>query len=240
MTARKLTPPFTFGVVVLSIATCLLLPSVNSLALFATVLVLSLGWLIRGTGTVRFSLLAILIFSIPLLLIHGILNPAHPVSLHWGFVPLRIDGFLYAIRTALRLLILCLGLVIWRHVPSMQLLAAAERYRLPLSIQTLLAVASTFTRTLSRRIQIVYVAQQARGIPAGPGLFLRIRAFPKSLIPLIVSTLNEAAARGSVMVSRGLGTTRIMWPAQSAPCRTIERIILLIQLGALGAAWMIR
>jgi energy-coupling factor transporter transmembrane protein EcfT len=240
MTVRNLTPPFAFGAVVLSIAACILLPTAITLFLFVFIQVLSLGWLIHGAGTLRFSLLAILIFSIPLLLIHGILNPAYPVSMHWGFLPVRFNGILYAVPVALRILILCLGLVIWRHVPGMQLLAAAERCRLPLTIQMLLAVASTFTKTLSRRIKIVYVAQQARGIPAGPGLFLRIRAFPKSLIPLIVSTLNEAAARGSVMVSRGLGTTKVMWPAQSAPCRTIERIILIIQLGALGAAWMIR
>lgn len=149
-------------------------------------------------------------FVLPLVIVHGIINPTFPVAFHLGeLVPIRTVGILYALSICNKIFILTAAVVSWKSVEPEKLMADAVKIRVPDNLVIIIAISAAIIHTITERIKAVYLAQQARGIAAGPGFFARLRALPAVILPVITATLLEAHERGSVMANRGLGTTRI-------------------------------
>jgi len=161
----------------------------------------------RSLAALRLAVGFTLPFALPLLAVHGILNANFAVSARlFGGVPIRSAGMDYALVISLRILVLSCAAVIWRFVDPDRLMRESVHLGFPRSVVVMLAVALATMRMVPNRIRAVYLAQQARGLPSGPGLGARVRAFPSVVVPVVVSTLLEGASRGEMMATRGLGS----------------------------------
>lgn len=210
-----------------------------SLAFYALGLSLLLAVATSSVRGIRIAFLLTLPFVAPLGLIHGVLNPAFATTGRlWEIIPLRGAGLLFAAVISTRILILSLAVAAWREVDRDRLIADAVAFRVPLPLIVMVAVATSTICLLVLRMQKVHLAQQARGISAGPSLRARVCALPSMVIPVVTATIGEGDKRGLMMASRGLGTTRI---ALSSPQRSIapkEICSMVLGTGWLVASWL--
>jgi energy-coupling factor transport system permease protein len=152
-----------------------------------------------------------------LVLIHAVLNPSHHESVRLsGIVPWRPDGFLLAVTTFASLALLALAAMGWREVRASRLFDDCLRAGLPLRVVVMVAAAASSLDVIRRRIAITYLAQQARGLPSGPGLMARLRALPAVVIPVVTGAITDGAGQGDVMVTRGLGLVPITVDAKGS------------------------
>ena len=193
---------------VITIIAISLLSSVLSLLTFAVGFALLIVWCTRSASTVAIALKWWVPFTLPLLIVHGVLNPSfRPDFYLMGWIPLRFAGFAFGVVVSLRILLISLAAASWYQIDRDRLFTTLVMSRLPISITAIGAVAMVSLEVVRARISAVYLAQQARGFPAGPGLAARIRALPKIVLPVVSSTLIEGIARGQLMKTRGLGAT---------------------------------
>lgn len=195
----------------------LFLHSLDILLLFALGITLIISLHLQSLSVPTTSLLLTAPLAIPLILIHGFINPSFPISrylLH--AIPVREPGFTYAFLITVRFFLIAAISLSWRQVPRNDLFAFSLRLHLPTSIVVLITVSTSTISTVTRRIETVYLAQQARGIAAGPNLLNRIKSLPSMVIPVIISTLMESHYRGMLMASRGLGSVRPNFSSRQA------------------------
>lgn len=197
-----------------------LVPAVLTISALATASFAS-RWEAVATATILLSLVALPLsrvlrharqvlywtipIAIPLAIIHGVINPAFPVTHRLGLLPIRDSGFHYAATVTARVVLIAIAATAWRSVSRIQMLALAQTIRLPNFITLAVAGAIGGIALVETRVKAVAVAQQARGLALGPGLRQRIRALVMITVPVITTTLVEADHRGSVVAVRGLG-----------------------------------
>ena len=144
---------------------------------------------------------------LPLLAIHGILNPQFPRDYFlWSCIPLRGAGAAFATVIACRLLLVAAAMSVWRYTVGSQVIGYFHRLGLPSSLIAGFAVATSSVEVLQQRGHAVYLAQQARGINLRASFAARIAGLPKLVIPVAVATIVESGERGIMMESRGLGS----------------------------------
>lgn len=213
MIRSRLGPLVALAWMLFCVAGVFLYRALPELACFALIFAMLAAVCTRDFAIPRIALEITLPFALPLAVVHGILNPYYSASWHlFGWVPLRPDGFFYSLFISLRILILSTAAVAWRFVDADRLMREAVHAGLPRSVIVTLSVAIATMRVVPAKIKAVYLAQQARGMPSGPGLGARIRALPSVVIPVIVATLVDGSSRGTLMLNRGLGTTAFNMP----------------------------
>jgi energy-coupling factor transporter transmembrane protein EcfT len=174
-------------------------------------------------------------FAVPLVLIHGALNPAYPVSRTFGLLAVREQGLSYAVQVTLVLGLIASVAVVWRGARRADVLALVHLIRLPERLSLASAAAVSTLAVVQQRARLVSTAQQARGMPTGPGIRARAQAMVAIAVPLIVTSLVEADERATTLQTRGLGTCRIVplvqlsWPI-GARTRAASLIVTTITL----------
>lgn len=157
----------------------------------------------------------------PLLLIHTVLNPTFSVSSRlWGVLPFREEGMLHALVSGSKIMCLMIAAVLWRYVDAPRLFDWLIVLKCPVSLLVMFGQSHGILIHLRRRAENVLLAQQARGIAAGPSLLAKVRALPSVILPVALSTLDEADVRAAVLASRGFGTglmTVLSQPGPSSP-----------------------
>jgi energy-coupling factor transport system permease protein len=148
-------------------------------------------------------------FVLPLVVIHGVLNPAFEATRDFRGIPLRSAGLAYAADVTARLVAIAIAAVTWHGVHRMQILVLAQVLRVPHVMTVAIAAAVSGLALVEARVHAVALAQQARGLPMGPGLRRRIRALVNIVLPVVTTTLVESHHRGTLMTLRGLGSTRL-------------------------------
>ena len=161
----------------------------------------------RSSGKAARLLLAWTIpFVLPLVLIHGVLNSAYPItSLLLDLVPVRNEGLEYGYDVAIRVVTLSIVGAYWLSVDRDEFVEALLRLGLPASLIMIAMQGLVMARLLQHRIDAVYLAQRARGIPVASSFVKRLRSFPALLVPVVVGTFVEAEARVPVLLSHGYG-----------------------------------
>ncbi len=145
-------------------------------------------------------------FVLPLVAIHGVLNSAYPVtSLLLDAIPVRSEGVEFGYDVAVRVVILSIVGAYWLSVDRDEFVEALLRLGLPASLIMIAMQGLVMARQLQHRIDAVYQAQRARGIPVASSFLKRLRSFPALLVPVVVGTLVEAEARVPVLLSHGYG-----------------------------------
>lgn len=180
----------------------------SSALLFACALALG-GQIIylRSFAPAAFLIKVTLPLAVPLLLIHGVLNPQFPADRAiWSGVPIRTEGFTFATVISSRLLIAAAAMSIWRYTKGTEVIGFCNRLGLPPLFITGIAVSIASVALVQRKANAVYLAQQARGMRLRGSLLRRALSLPKLVIPVAVATIVEGSERGAVIESRGLGS----------------------------------
>lgn len=177
-------------------------------ALLAASVLVWLGQLVyvRRVEPAAFLVRVTLPLAIPLLAIHGVLNPQFRPDL-WllGFIPIRGAGVAFATSISARLFLVAAAMTVWRQTAGSQVISFFQRLGLPSAVITVFALATSSVSVVQQRGRSVYLAQQARGINFRASVLSRVVGLPKLVIPVAVATLVESAERGVAMESRGLG-----------------------------------
>jgi hypothetical protein len=180
-----------------------------------------------------------LLLAVPLLVVHGIVNPRFPVSLHLHWLPIRSTGIDFALLMSVRLFILSTIAAWWYEADPMQVIHAAIRWRLPTGLVVMAAMGFASFRAATRRIDTVLQAQQARGVPIHGGLLARARSLVAVVMPVIVGSLMESDARATVLRTRGLGSGALVVPSAAA-MSAIDSIDVLCGVVLCGVAMILR
>lgn len=175
---------------------------------------------------------------VPLIVIHSFLNPSFPETYKiLGAFAFRKAGYAHSLSVSGGLTCLLMSAVLWRHVDARRLLDWLVSLRLPLSIMMIFAQSISVLFRIRSRSGKVLVAQQARGIPTGPGLFTRLRALPSVILPVTLATLGEVDLRAACLSSRGFGTGRMTVLADPRP--TCVELMLSIIPWILWTVWLV-
>jgi len=164
-----------------------------------------LGCLIVLALALRLDLRALARRAVPVLpvvvsmiLVHGWANPA---NVHWiGWF--GVEGLTYGTVTALRLLcFLMVANIFLLATPTAEVVRwTRERNR---DLGLMVSMAFTVTPILSEQMAVTLEAQQVRGMPVGPGLATKFRAYTQVLIPVVVKALTRAEQMSLLLLARG-------------------------------------
>jgi energy-coupling factor transport system permease protein len=178
---------------------------------------------------------------LPLILIHGFLNRSFPIDF-WllEVVPVRTTGLAFASLLSLRMLLISIVGSYWLCITREDLVESLLRLKLPSPIILFLVQGVGTAKIIATRVDNVYLAQRARGVPVGGSFRERLRAFPSVLLPVIIGTLVEADARVPALVSQGYGSLRVA-PVPAPSLTPSERILLCLPpvaaLAVIACTW---
>ena len=228
----KISPAGTSAATLVSIASLVLLsPRWGGTAYTASlILILLLAQWRDGSGLGRRMLAWTAPMVLPLLLVHGVLNAQFPVTSWWlDIVPIRGAGLVFGYDLAVRVLLFSVVAAYWLSVDSDALVEALLRLRLPAPLIMLAMQGFVMGRLVRERVDAIYLAQRARGIPVSASLAQRIGSMPALLIPVVVGTFVEGEARIPVLLAHGYGR---LTPS-TRPAR-LERQMVALATGILG------
>lgn len=154
---------------------------------------------------------ATLAMAAPLALMHGVINPAYLASHEFLGLPLRAEGFRFAMELSARLALL-FGLVgLWLGTPRRTWIALIAASRVPSAWGMAMLQAIALTNVLALRIPRIRQAQRSRGILRDDmGLCARAGAAVAVVVPLIAVTLIDANERGALHQRMGLGSYSLL------------------------------
>ncbi|GHT98853.1 hypothetical protein FACS1894154_04900 [Betaproteobacteria bacterium] len=185
--------------------------------------------MIFGGPKVSVSLLgATFVVAAPLVLVHGVINPAYPVSHNLLGIPLHADGVRYAVELSTRLTLLFGVFGLWIGTPRRTWIALIAASRIPPAWGVTILQAIALTKVLAVRITRIRQAQRSRGILRdNMGFFARAGATVAVIVPLIAVTLIDAAERGALLHRMGFGS----YPLHPAtPLDALEPLDLVLSL----------
>ena len=136
-----------------------------------------------------------LFFTLPLLAIHAVANPAFAVSAELPLgVPYRADGASFAIGQASLIMTLFVPALFWLSVPRDGVIAALARLPLPAPVAATAFDSVALTVEMERRARLIMDAQRARGMRIGLP-WQRGAAMLSVIIPLIATLLRDAPVK---------------------------------------------
>jgi energy-coupling factor transporter transmembrane protein EcfT len=194
----------------------------------------------RHKEDISFTLKFSLPFLLPLLFIHGFLNPSFLKNIHFLYhINISAEGLKYGFTIFSRILMLTVSIAVWRNLHFEEAIDDLLSLSFPPAILMTFLICASTLKQISHKITSVYIAQQARGIKVGPGIFKRISSFPKVLIPIIVSTLVDCYSCGELMTNRGMGMFPIVRGDKSKQIFLKVNLPLLAPISLLGVAiWL--
>ena len=162
--------------------------------------------LLSGLKVSRGLLWATLLMAVPLLLLHGVVNPTYLTTYKILGLPIRGEGAWHAVVISGRMALLFGVLGLWLGTPRRVLLGLVAASRLPPMWGFAMLQAVSLTHVLAARISRIRMAQRSRGVLRDDmGLFSRLRAAVAVVVPLIATTLIDANERGSSLHRMGVG-----------------------------------
>jgi energy-coupling factor transporter transmembrane protein EcfT len=138
-------------------------------------------------------------FVLPLVLIHGIVNPQFAATTRWlDVVPIRPNGILFGLRTGAMIACLFVPMLYWARVSRADVLGFFASCRLPRPALLALFQAISLSKQIQLRSNAIITAQQARGIDTRGSFGVRVRALLPVLLPLTVALLREVPVRAAI------------------------------------------
>lgn len=206
---RKISPPGAFLAALAYLVAAAVFGNLAALVTAATMVMLGQAFLVRRLEPAIFLLKVTLPLALPLLVVHGVLNPQFQASTYLiGMIPLRPAGLAFASVISFRLLVIAASMSIWRYTVGVEVMEFFNRIHFPPALITGLAVAVASIELVQRKARAVYLAQQARGYDFRANWWTRIVGLPKLIIPVVTVTLVEGSERGVTMENRGLDLGR--------------------------------
>jgi energy-coupling factor transport system permease protein len=187
-------------------------------ALLFTLVILAINGAIIKEGTIRFSLFGIAIYE---------------------------DGLLFALETSTRLLLVLLAFLLFFTTTSVRSLSGyINTLRVPRQLSMLLLLSLHFMDFLPKRINQIFISQQARGAPLEGSLLTRMKMFFKLLMPLVLSSIVETLDRGIALELRGVHLQSEHMPQkQGSRLMSIDIALIIFSLVLIVwriAGWLMR
>jgi energy-coupling factor transporter transmembrane protein EcfT len=180
-------------------------------------------------------------FLIPLLALHGIVNPAFPeTGRFFGWIPVRSTGVEFALLVGARVAAISVVGVTWSFVPRMEALSLLLSLKVPSPLALAGFQAISMIDFLRRRAASILLAQRSRGVATGPSITRRAGALVAVVVPLAASTLTEAEGRAIALTSRGFGSGRLVLRASIKSPLGDEWCVLGISLAAVVLPGLLR
>jgi hypothetical protein len=180
--------------------------------------------------------------AVPLLAIHGMVNPTFPATDHFGSLPLRTGGAIYALEMAQRFALLFTAVAIWRGVPSLTLISLVTQSKLPPAVGVVFVYAVVLVEVLKRRLANIQLAMRSRGVLDSSGLRNKLHALVALTVPLIATTLMEAVTRsetrsrlGPINLARLTKIAALSKPTLRDVATTLALVTTFLTM--LGYAW---
>lgn len=174
-------------------------------------------------------------FTLPLILIHGVLNSQFPVTNYWlDLIPLRSEGLYFGIDLAIRIMLFSVVGAYWLSVDRDAMVESLIQFRLPIPIIMLAMHGFVMARLVQERIHAIHLAQRARGIPVSASFRERLASIPALLIPVVVGAFVEAEARIPVLLAHGYGRLALSSSRSRLELRTIVQIVATLFIFALS------
>jgi energy-coupling factor transporter ATP-binding protein EcfA2 len=169
------------------------------------VLAALLAALYLGAAVRRVDMRALVVRNLPalpiiasMIVVHGWANPANRHWIGW----FGVEGLTYGTVTALRLLcFLAVANIFLISTPTHEIVRWTREKNRDLGL--MVAMAFTVTPILSEQMGVTMQAQQVRGMPVGPGLVTKVRAYMQVLVPVVVKALTRAEQMSLLLVVRG-------------------------------------
>jgi energy-coupling factor transport system permease protein len=150
----------------------------------------------------RFSLYAMALTPVLILLNSALLNGGETLATIFG-IRFSTDGFVFGVRTAVRLLLLSFSLlIVFLSTPMRSIAAELQRLGLPTPIVVSFLLALHFLDRLPQRVIQIFAAQEARGAPIRSGFLPRAKSFLTILAPLILMSMSESIDRSIALELR--------------------------------------
>lgn len=187
----------------------------------------------------------IIFFALLTLALNSFVYPGEQVW-DWGFASVSLEGFIYGLAMALRLLLLVIfaSLLTLTTAPIALtdglegLLKPFRRIGVPAhEIAMVMSIAMRFIPTILEEFDRIILAQRARGAAVSQGnLLKRIRALIPMLVPLFVSAFHRAEEMADAMEAKCYhgGAGRTKW--KITPWRPCDTLLLLLFILLLAAA----
>jgi energy-coupling factor transport system ATP-binding protein len=135
---------------------------------------------------------------VSMIVVHGWANPANAHWVGW----FGIEGLTFGTVTALRLVcFLAVANIFLISTPVHEIVRWTREHNRDLGL--MVSMAFTVTPILSEQMTVTLEAQQARGMPMGPGVRAKVRAYTQVLIPVVVKALTRAEQMSLLLVARG-------------------------------------
>jgi hypothetical protein len=187
----------------------------------------------RLRGGTQFLLWGI-VFALPLLIMHAILNPAYPITGKVvGVVPWRDSGLAFATRQVSLVMTLFVPALYWLAVSREGVIALLCRLPIsPAAAVPLFDVMALLTE-MERRTATILEAQRARGIKMNGAPWRKAAALMALVVPLVAMQLRDAPVRARIRCN--LQTSEAAFASQRTT-RILSLFELLICVAFVGTA----
>lgn len=177
--------------------------------------------LLRGASATLWLGVSVLAMALPLLLVHGVLNPQFPTAATIGPLNWRPAGAWHVVDVSQRLALLFAAVVVWEGVPRLTLVGLVVRSGLPAPLVLALAYSVALVGQLQRRVSYIHESLLSRGLFDGPRVRARGLALIAMTVPMIAIGLTEAVARSDARA--GLGDVSLSRLKRAAPVPAFAR-----------------
>ena len=177
--------------------------------------------------------LPVLPIIVSLIVVHGWANPANAHWIGW----FGVEGLTFGVVVSLRLLCFLAVLNIFLVSTPIHEIVRWTRDR-NRDLGLMVSMAFTVTPILSEQMAVTLEAQQVRGMPVGPGIVAKVRAYTQVLIPVVVKALTRAEQMSLLLVVRGYERATIAGAADERGAGMETRAFGFAYKGAEG--WSLR
>ncbi len=206
-THSYVSPRFFVVFLTVSLATIILVDGWEILWLFWALQIALTSIATRSGHVIRVALALSLPFTIPLLIIHGILNPEYAETYSvFEFMPIRSQGLEFAATIGGRLAVVSAVGISAASVRMLDGIRLAIQLGCPRSIVLSFAMSLSLLKEVRRRAGGAYEAQQSRGMPVRSSVIRRALTLPTLVIPIVVSSIVDGFQRARLLEVRGLGS----------------------------------
>lgn len=146
----------------------------------------------------------ICIIVILLIIIHTFFVPGDNVLFRWGILAAQSDGLLYALKLGGN--IFCMGgALVWFFAITTErdFVLSLEKAGMSKSVSYVVLSTLQMVPVMKRRSQVIMEAQQARGVETEGNLLVRIKVYIPTLVPLILSSIQDIEERALTLEARG-------------------------------------
>ncbi|WP_129113522.1 energy-coupling factor transporter transmembrane component T family protein [Halegenticoccus tardaugens] len=215
------------------------IPDYRVSAILAVLLALLVA--VAGVHRVVFKLVGALIvpFGAFLLVIQGILNPAHQTTplVTVGPVTVWEAGFEAAVLITFRVLVLILSFLLMATTsPTQKMRVALMDKGVPNKLAYVFIASIQMIPQMRSRSKSITEAQQARGLDTEADLRTRLTSIVALLAPLLISTLVTANTRALALDARGFNSTNERTFLFKVPDPSVEKAIRWLAVAGVALA----